>query len=253
MKYALLSDIHANVQALDACLAHAREQGVWQFAFLGDMVGYGGNPAQVLDRIMQLVSCGALCVKGNHDEAALNPPERIRQMQDEGAAWAHSQLSPTHLSFLANLPLTAKLEQDVLLVHASADSPERWNYVQDSNAAERSMYAASQQDPGIRYVFSGHVHHQALYFLTPTAKLMRFSPQAGVPIPVPPHRQWLAIVGSAGQPRDADVRAMYALFDSDAATLTFQRVAYDHVAAAAAVRATHSLPEFFAERLERGR
>ena len=94
---------------------------------------------------------------------------------------------------------------------------------------------------------------QALYFLTPTAKLMRFTPEPGVAVPVPSHRQWLAIVGSCGQPRDDDARAMYALFDSDAATLTFQRVPYDHIAAAAAVRATHALPLYFADRLEWGR
>ena len=141
---------------------------------------------------------------------------------------------------------------DALLVHASADGPERWHYVADSNAAERSMAAATQIDPAIRYVFSGHVHEQALYFLTPTAKLMRFSPQPGVPVPVPPHRQWLAIVGSCGQPRDGDTRAMYALLDAGAATITFQRVRYDHMAAAAAVRAS-GLPAFFADRLEKGR
>ncbi len=88
----------------------------------------------------------------------------------------------------------------VMLVHASADGPERWHYITDSNAAERCMTAATRIDPAIRYVFCGHVHEQALYFLTPTAKLMRFSPQPGVPVPVPPHRQWLAIAGSCGQP-----------------------------------------------------
>ena len=161
-------------------------------------------------------------------------------------------VKPETRDFLASLPLTARAGPDVLLVHASADAPERWHYVTDSNAAERSMAAATQQDPAIRYVFSGHVHEQALYFLTPTAKLMRFSPRPGVPVPVPPHRQWLAIVGSCGQPRDGDVRAMYALFDEAAAHITFHRVAYDHLAEVAAVRAA-GLPAFFAERLERGR
>jgi diadenosine tetraphosphatase ApaH/serine/threonine PP2A family protein phosphatase len=81
---------------------------------------------------------------------------------------------------------------------------------------------------------------------------MRFAPQPGVPVPVPMHRQWLGIVGSAGQPRDRDVRAMYALFDERAATVTFHRVPYDHAGAAAAIRAT-PLPAFFADRLESGR
>lgn len=252
MKYALLSDVHSNLQALDACLEHADAHGAQGYAFLGDLVGYGGNPAQVLDRVMKMVSCGALCVRGNHEQMALHPPEVIRQAQDEGARWMHDQLLPRQRSFLENLPLTAKLEHDVLLTHASADSPESWHYVTDSGAAERCMRAAAEQDAAIRYVFVGHVHAQALYFLTPTAKLMRFSPEPGVPVPVPPHRQWLAIVGSCGQPRDRDPRAMYTMYDSDAATITFHRVVYDHMAAAAAVRSAKSLPAHFADRLERG-
>ena len=252
MKIALLSDIHANLPALEACLEHARAQGAQQWALLGDLVGYGAAPGPVLERVMQLVNKGALAVRGNHDEAALSPPAAAENQGDQSAQWTAPRLEPHHRTFLSGLPLTARMGQDVLLVHASADLPERWHYVLDSNAAERSMAAATQIDPAIRYVFSGHVHEQAVYFLTPTAKLMRFSPQPGVPVPVPPHRQWLAIVGSCGQPRDGDVRAMYALFDEDAATLTFHRVPYDHLSAAAAVRAS-GLPAFFADRLEKGR
>ena len=252
MKIALLSDLHANLPALDACLEHARAQGAEQFALLGDLVGYGADPGPVLERVMQLVADGALCVRGNHDDAAVAPPPQVENLGDQSAQWTHPHLSAEQRAFLAGLPLTARMGPDALLVHASADGPERWHYVADSNAAERSMAAATQIDPAIRYVFSGHVHEQALYFLTPTAKLMRFSPQPGVPVPVPPHRQWLAIVGSCGQPRDGDTRAMYALFDAGAATITFQRVRYDHMAAAAAVRAS-GLPAFFADRLEKGR
>ena len=252
MKYALLADLHSNLQALDACIEHAQAAGVQQYAFLGDLVGYGGNPAQVLDRVMHLVSRGALCVRGNHDNAALSPAEVPRTMQDQGSGWTHAQLQPIPLSFLDNLPLSAKLEQDALLVHASADSPEKWYYVDNSSAAERSMRAAAEQDSAVRLVFCGHVHMQALYFLTPTAKLMRFVPEPGVSVPVPPHRQWLAVVGSCGQPRDHDTRAMYTIYDSDAATITFHRVSYDHMAAASAVRATRSLPGYFADRLEWG-
>lgn len=251
MRLALLSDIHANLQAFEACLEHARAQGAGQFALLGDLVGYGGNPGAVLDRTMELVAQGAFIVRGNHDVLALEPPLQPQSLGEHGALWTHNQLSPAQRAFLAALPLTARPDMQTLLVHASADHPERWYYVSDGHAAERSMAAASAMDPAIRYVFGGHVHEQALYFLTPTAKLMRFAPQPGVPVPVPAHRQWLGIVGSVGQPRDGDPRACYALLDPQAATLTFQRVPYDHAGAAAAIRATE-LPSFFADRLEHG-
>jgi diadenosine tetraphosphatase ApaH/serine/threonine PP2A family protein phosphatase len=251
MKIALLADIHANILAFDACLEHARAHGARQFALLGDLVGYGAEPGLVINRAMTLVDGGAPCVRGNHDHDALSPPATAQTMGDQSAQWTGPRLDERERAFLAGLPLTARIGADVLLVHASADGPERWHYVSDSSAAERSMDAARRIDPAIRYVFSGHVHEQALYFLTPTAKLMRFEPQPGVPVPVPPHRQWLAIAGSCGQPRDGDTRAMYALFDHDAATLTFQRVPYDHMAAAAAVRASGQ-PAFFADRLETG-
>ena len=252
MKIALLSDIHANRQALETCLAHARAQGALQFALLGDLVGYGADPVAVVEQAMALAAEGALIVRGNHDALAVAPPAQAQSLGDQGAQWTHAQLGPAHRAFLAAQPLTARHGARTLLVHASADGPERWRYIEDANAAERSMAAASAMDPAIRYVFGGHVHEQALYFLTPTAKLMRFAPQPGVPVPVPPHRQWLGIVGSVGQPRDHDARAMYALFDEEAATITFHRVPYDHAAAAAAIRATQ-LPAFFADRLETGR
>ena len=251
MKLALFSDIHANLQALQACMAHAHAQGATQLAFLGDMVGYGGSPAAVLDTIMQAVQQGAWIVRGNHDDLALHPPSQIQHTGEQGAQWTHAQLAPVHKQFLEQLPLLSQHDK-LLLVHASAHQPERWPYVENSVMAERSMNAASDLDAQIRYVFSGHVHQQSLYYLTPTAKLMRFVPQPGIPIPVPAHRQWLAIVGSCGQPRDGDVRAMYALYDSVAATITFHRVDYDHAAAVLAVQ--HSgMPALFAQRLEQGR
>lgn len=251
MKIALLSDIHANRPALTACLEHARSQGAEQFALLGDLVGYGGEPAAVLDDLMALATQGAWVVLGNHDAMALAPPHADSSRGALGAQWTHDQLQPRHVAFLQSLPLTLRMGDAALLVHASADMPAQWRYVEDSGAAERSMTAAQALDPAIRYVFSGHVHGQALYFMTPTAKLMRFAPEPGVAVPVPPHRQWLAIVGSVGQPRDGDARAMYAMFDDTTRHITFHRVSYDHVAAAASIRAA-GLPAFYADRLESG-
>jgi diadenosine tetraphosphatase ApaH/serine/threonine PP2A family protein phosphatase len=106
--------------------------------------------------------------------------------------------------------------------------------------------------PQLRYVFGGHVHRQMLYYRGADGRLMSFTPTAGVPVPVSPHRHWLATVGSVGQPRDGNPHAMYALFDSARGQLTFHRVEYDHHAAAAAIHRA-GLPDFFADRLGLGR
>jgi diadenosine tetraphosphatase ApaH/serine/threonine PP2A family protein phosphatase len=252
MRLALISDIHANRQALDACLAHARQQGATQYAFLGDLVGYGADPAAVLDQIMVLAAQGAWVLKGNHDEMALTPPAPAAEVTlgSQGAQWTHEQLTPEHRDFLSDLPLT-RSHEDMLLVHASADRPEAWRYVDGERAAGHCLDVAMASQQGA-HVFVGHVHHQTLYYQGAGRLLMRFEPQHGVPVPVSPHRPWVVCVGSCGQPRDGDPRAMYTLYDRGARKLTFHRVAYNHAEAAAAIRRA-GLPEFFAERLERGR
>jgi diadenosine tetraphosphatase ApaH/serine/threonine PP2A family protein phosphatase len=249
MKLALLSDIHANQLALEACIAHALAQGATRFAVLGDIVGYGPQPAQVVQRVRALAAAGAVVVQGNHDALAVAPPATARSLDQAGAAWTHSRLPEDDLDFLAGLPETA-IDGDALLVHASADAPRRWHYVDNVQRAAASLDAACA-DPRVRRVFGGHVHRQTLFFRGAGRGLMAFEPTPGAPIPVPAHRRWLATVGSVGQPRDGNPAAMYAIHDAARAELTFHRVDYDHLAVAAAVRAA-GLPESFAWRLERG-
>jgi diadenosine tetraphosphatase ApaH/serine/threonine PP2A family protein phosphatase len=251
MKLALFSDIHANRQAFEACLSHSRQQGAEQWAFLGDLVGYGGDPVCVLDQIQQLVQRGAWIVQGNHDAMAVNPPTQSTRQGEATAAWTHAQLSPTHLEFLRTLPLTAQVGS-LLLVHASADAPSQWRYVDDTRSALASLDAATATHPEVRHVFGGHVHQQTLYYRGSGRGLMPFTPTPGVPIHTPAHRRWIATVGSVGQPRDGKPLAMYAMFDVAQKTLTFHRVPYNHMGAAAAVRRA-GLPEYFAQRLEEGR
>lgn len=250
MRIALLSDIHANIQALDACLAHARAQQAERFVFLGDMVGYGADPGAVVERIMRLTEEGAMAIQGNHDAMAIQPPAEVRTVGDSTAAWTHRQLTPAQRWWMAKLPLTLQ-QNNVLFVHASVNDPELWRYVYDQRAAKASLDAAASW-PDVRYVFGGHVHLQTLYYRGTGDGLMAFAPQPGIAVPVPKHRQWLGTVGSVGQPRDGDTRAMYSLLDTERAQLTFHRVAYDHFAAASAIRRT-GLPDFFADRLEVGR
>lgn len=250
MRVAFLSDIHANIQAFNACLEHARAQGAQQLAILGDLLGYGADPAAVVQRVQALAADGAWVVKGNHDAMAVSPPTEVGSMGESTAAWTHSQLDSEQRDFINKLPLTLQ-QNSILMVHASVNEPELWRYVIDERSAAASLDAAAKLSE-VRYVFGGHVHEQSLYYRGAASKLMRFNPSPNVAIPTPKHRYWLATIGSVGQPRDGNPQAMYAMFDTEQCRLTFHRVSYDHEAAAAAIRQA-GLPNYLADRLELGR
>jgi predicted phosphodiesterase len=211
VKIALLSDIHANLQALNACMAHAKSQGVDRWALLGDLVGYGGNPQEVVAMAMRLADEGAWVIQGNHDVMAVKPPVDDQSMGSSTAQWTFAQLDASQREFLQALPLTA-VSGSLLLVHASAHAPDRWHYVDSERAADLCADHALQ-DFDARHVVVGHVHHQTVYYRGTGHSMMRFEPTAGVQVPMPSHRRWVATVGSVGQPRDHKPEAMYALYD----------------------------------------
>lgn len=246
MPVALLADIHANRHALEACLADARARGADGFAVLGDLVGYGAEPGAVVDAVMALAAQGAPVIQGNHDEMAVHPPPPGESLGAATARWTHEQLSAAQRDFLRGLPLHRALGP-LRLVHASAHAPPRWLYVQDAGAAQRCADAALElgDEP---HVAVGHVHEQMLYYPSTGHAYMAFKPTPGVAIPLPRHRRAVATIGSVGQPRDGDNRAMYAIYDEQRRQLTFHRVDYDHAGAAAAIRRA-GLPAMFADRL----
>ena len=250
MKLALFSDLHANLPAFDACLAHARAQGMDRMAVLGDLVGYGPHPGEVVDRCRELQRAGAIILRGNHDSFSRTPVPTGSTWADMTSPWTRNHLDDDQREWLEQLPLTERIDS-IFLVHATAEAPEKWHYALDERLASRSLDAATRH-PDVRYVFGGHVHEQSLFYRGSGRSLMRFVPKAGVAIPVGPHRYWLATVGSAGQPRDGDTRANYALLDLGAQKLSFHRVAYDHLSVAREMREV-GLPEVLATRLENGR
>ena len=245
MKLALFADIHSNLEAITACLSHAKALGADRFAFLGDLVGYGADPVAVLDLIEEHAADGAVVVLGNHDEAVEKTPRYMNDSVRAVINWTRDSLSDEGKDFLASLPLCVR-EQDFCFVHASAAAPERWDYIDSAAAARRCIDAAQ-----VTYTFCGHVHDQELYFQGAGGKTMAFRPVPDTPVPIGRHRRWLAIVGSVGQPRDNNPAAAYAQFDTDRERITFRRVAYDHVAAARKIRDA-GLPLSIAYRVEKG-
>jgi len=246
MKLALFADIHSNLEAITACLAHAQSLGADRHAFLGDLVGYGADPVAVLDLIEQHAANGAVVVLGNHDAAAIGrPDDSLNDNAQAAIAWTRDQLGERQRAFLGGLPLAVR-DDNILFVHASAAAPERWTYVTGPAEAQESMTAGNAT-----YIFCGHVHEPKLYYMGAGGRPMPFRPVPGTPIPTGRHRQWLAIVGSAGQPRDRINKACYALADMERSRLTFFRVPYDYSSAAQKIRAA-GLPERLARRIERG-
>jgi diadenosine tetraphosphatase ApaH/serine/threonine PP2A family protein phosphatase len=245
-KIAVVTDLHANREAVEAVFAHARAHGATAWAFLGDFVGYGADPAWVVDQVRELVAAGAVAVCGNHDEAAvIGGTPQMRPEARMVIEWTRSQLDSDQLDFLANLPFQVQ-QADRLYVHAQAYAPSSWEYVLGRADAVRSILSTS-----CHYTFCGHVHEPHLYHLGATGKAGEFVPTPEVPIPLPGYRQWLVIPGSAGQPRDGNPAACYAMFEPEAQRVTYHRVPYDHELAAMKIRQA-GLPERLAARLHDG-
>jgi diadenosine tetraphosphatase ApaH/serine/threonine PP2A family protein phosphatase len=246
-RIAFFADVHSNLEALEACLDHARQQGAEKFVFLGDLVGYNANPNEVLERVMQLISLGhAIAIRGNHDTACFeNYKDRMNPIAHLAIEWTMSKLSHEHIDFLKNLPLVLH-EEDRCYVHASAYQPEAWHYVTDGLSAWRSA-----ESSGKIYTFSGHVHEQALYYQSSVGKLICFTPHPGEAVPTGRHRRWVAIAGSVGQPRDNNPKANYLLFDAENECTYFHRVSYNHVLTADKIMSV-GLPEDLSKRLLKG-
>jgi diadenosine tetraphosphatase ApaH/serine/threonine PP2A family protein phosphatase len=213
---------------------------------LGDYVGYGADPEWSVDAVMGLVDAGAVAVRGNHDNAIGAGGETMNAEAQAAIEWTRGRLGPAQRRFLADLPLSLN-EDDRLYVHSEASNPPRWRYVQDATDAARSMIATAAH-----VTFCGHIHQPALYSMSSTAKMTSFVPVSGVPVQLLKGRQWLAVLGSVGQPRDRDPAACFALFDTSSCEITYCRVPYDVAAAAKRIR-ENGLPVWLADRLAIGR
>jgi diadenosine tetraphosphatase ApaH/serine/threonine PP2A family protein phosphatase len=243
---AFFTDIHANRQAFSACLEQARARGVERYICLGDIVGYGADPEWAVETVMDLVANGGLAVRGNHDNAVVVASESMNAEAQAAIEWTRGRLSAAQRSFLAELPLICE-DDDRLYVHSEASSPPRWRYVQSTSDAARSMIATSAQ-----VTFCGHIHRPALYSMSVTAKMTSFTPTANLPVQLLRGRQWLAVVGSVGQPRDGEPAACFATYDTATREITYCRVPYDVETAAQRIRA-NGLPPWLAQRLLVGR
>ena len=252
MLIALLTDIHANREAFDACRAEALRLGAEKFVYLGDLVGYGADPSYIVDRVAEDFSRGAISLMGNHDLAAVEgPTSYINAYARAAIEWTASQLDQAQIAFLAAMPYTASTSNEAgvktLYVHGDASAPSQFVYITGTEVAERSLNAT-----GAHVTFCGHVHRPQLYYMASGKPPFPFIPTANLATPLARSQKWLAVLGSVGQPRDGNPLAAFALYDDARGALTLHRVAYDIDKTAQKILAA-GLPDFLAERLYAGR
>jgi predicted phosphodiesterase len=243
LRYLILSDIHGNLQALDAVLADATRQGYDETVCLGDLVGYGADPGAVIDRTLGLRPVAI--IRGNHDKVAagLEPPILFNEVARKSIEWTAGTITPAQLKTLAALPKGPLLVVDGLEICHGAPFDEDY-YVFEPGDAARAMDAASG-----RICLFGHTHLPALFATAEDP--IRTDERTPEHLHLPTTGPALLNVGSVGQPRDGDPRAAYGILDLDESTLVLRRVEYDVAAAQARILGA-GLPAWLAVRLERG-
>jgi diadenosine tetraphosphatase ApaH/serine/threonine PP2A family protein phosphatase len=240
LRYAIFGDIHGNHDALDAVLADIAERQIDYMVCMGDIVGYGAEPRECIQRVRET---GALCLVGNHDHAASGKlgVEFFNLYAKQAALWTRERLEDGDKEFLDSLGFVEHF-QDFAVVHGSLHGPEMFNYVQTIFDAELSFEALDKP-----LLFYGHTHIPLTFFDTTP---MTYTMDAEMEID--PAVKTLINVGSVGQPRDENPRACYAVYDDRAQKVELRRVPYDVEAAAAKIREA-GLPEALAVRLELGK
>ena len=240
--YAVLGDIHANIDALNAVLDDARAQGVTHFVCVGDVVGYNAAPAACIRAVRDELGCP--CVRGNHDHYVSDPGTNLADFHPSAAqvVGTRSQLTADDVQWLHDLPLQ-KPVMGFMLVHATLDKPDHWGYVFENQQAEANF--SYQYTP---LCFHGHTHVPIIYSNEPGG-VVHYQPRD---FTLELGQRLFINVGSVGQPRDGDPRASYVVYDMAARQIRFRRVAYD-VQAAMARNRLAGLPEKCASRLEIGR
>ena len=242
MRIALLSDIHANLVALEAVLeALPLYDQLW---CLGDTIGYGPRPNECLDYIRGL---GTYVLTGNHDLACLGEVsvEDFNPLARRATAWTAAQLLPDLRTYLHERPAILQVEHDMTLAHASPRDPI-WEYI-DSIPIARANFAYFPT----RVCLVGHTHVPMVVALDQDGQMQFGHMQHGEVCLLQPGSRYIVNPGSVGQPRDGNPEAAYALWDSEAATIQFGRIGYD-VGATQKQILQAGLPVPLAERLAYG-
>jgi len=241
MRYGIFSDIHSNLEALEAVLNAFQTEHIDAYLCVGDIVGYGADPNACIARIQAL---GAVTVAGNHDWASVGliPTYDFNPEALAAVAWTKEKLDPLGRQYLASLPLvyTAK---EFVLVHGSLDMPQNFKYlvnVYDTQASFQKLEAA--------VCFVGHTHVPVAFIRDPFGSVTY---QDIGCLSLEPGRQYIVNTGSVGQPRDSVPKAAYCIFDTGSRTVEIKRVVYEVFTARRKIIEA-GLPQFLGDRLLTG-
>lgn len=220
MRLALLADVHANLEALEAVLADVDRWGAEEVVCAGDLVGYGPDPEPCIALLRER---HARCVAGNHEGMVLGTLgfERAGHVAIRAALWTRARLTDAARAFLATLPPTLRLGE-VVVCHGSLDDPER--YLSTPERADAVLAELALRVPEAQVLVAGHTHHQFLH----RAGLPWCPPPRGAPLQLAGAERWLVNPGSVGQSRDRAPLARYARLDTAARSVEFRELAYPH-------------------------
>ncbi len=240
MKFAIIADIHANLEALEVVLADAKNEKVTHYACLGDVVGYNANPKECLDIVRGM---GMPCVKGNHDEycSSEGALDGFNPAAAQAVHWTRNQLTADDRQWLRELKYM-RLVTSFSIVHATLDGPQRWGYVFDKLAA-----AASFTYQNTSVCFFGHTHVPVAFVRDSVVRGGSYSK-----FRVEPGKKYFVNVGSVGQSRDGVPKATYVIYDVDTQTIELRRLDYEMAKTQAKIVAA-GLPKRLADRLADGR
>jgi predicted phosphodiesterase len=246
MKYAIISDIHANLEALEAVLADAQPQAD-SLICLGDIVGYNANPQECLQLVQRVC---ALVIAGNHDQAVvgLRPYDDFNEYASAAIDWTRRQLTPVEQHYLRSLPLAAPFGAGRLAAHGSPRHTDE--YLVETEDFQLSFVYLRQRLPDIHTCFVGHTHLPMAWQYTPTGAVHMVE-SASLHIALDPACRYIINPGSVGQPRYGGPDATYVLLDDAAQTVEFRFIAYDIDAAQEKIYDA-GLPSYLAERLATG-
>lgn len=247
MRYLVISDIHANLEAFDAVMAEARPLGYEKVLLLGDLVGYGADPNAICERVRELAPDGL--IRGNHDKvgSGVESPEGFNAVARSAIRWTYDNLTKDNRDWLAALPAGPMIVDDMIeICHGTPFDEDA--YVFDDLDALRAMHAARRP-----LCLFGHTHVQVGHYLS-RDQFGLATPDDRRPLTVQldDTNRYLVNPGSVGQPRDGDPRAGFAMVDTATREVTIYRVEYP-ISKAQARILEEGLPDVLAQRLAMGR